>query len=356
MAIRICGGFNKMKRFLTLLTILLVAVAATGRMEAQLLQSTNKVGTTAAQFLKIGAGSRAIGMGGAYAAVGTDLYSVYWNPAGIATNPNSTQFTFNHAEWLADMKYDFAAASFRMEGMGVFTASVTSFSVPEEKVRTFENPEGDGRTWDASSLAIGVGFARALTDRFSVGMNVKYVSESVWNSTATGFAFDVGTLYRTPFNDLMIGASISNFGSTMSLDGRDVQFNTDPNNNLDSGPNNVPALYETDEFDLPLTFRIGLAMDVIKTRFIRITTAVDAAHPNDNTEYVNSGLELAYDETFMVRVGYKSLFKEDSEEGLTFGAGLNYNIAGNFKVQINYGYADFGRLEDVQFFDIGLVF
>lgn len=345
-----------MKRIFITLTAIVMTVMFTGRVDAQLFTTTNKVGTTAAQFLKIGAGARATGMGGAYAAVGNDLYSVYWNPAGIATNRNTTQFTFNHAEWLADMKYDFAAASFRLEGMGTFTASVTSFSVPEEKVRTFENPEGDGRTWDAGSIAIGVGFARELTDRFSVGINAKYISESIWNSSATGFAFDVGTLYRTPFNDLMIGASISNFGSTMSLDGRDIQFNDDPDGDLDSGPNNIPAEYDTDNFDLPLTFRIGLAMDVLKNRFIRVTAAVDATHPNDNTEYVNSGLELAYDETFFVRVGYKSLFKENSEEGLTFGGGINYHIAGGFKVQINYGYADYGRLEDVQFFDIGLVF
>jgi hypothetical protein len=71
-----------------------------------------------------------------------------------------------------------------------------------------------------------------LTDRFSIGFTAKFVQERIWNSTASGFAFDVGTLYRTPFNDLMIGASISNFGTSMKLDGRDIQFNSDPNENL----------------------------------------------------------------------------------------------------------------------------
>ena len=43
-----------------------------------------KVGTYDAQFLKIGIGARATGMGGAYAAVGDDPTSVFWNAAGIA--------------------------------------------------------------------------------------------------------------------------------------------------------------------------------------------------------------------------------------------------------------------------------
>ncbi len=324
--------------------------------EAQLFRSTSKVGTTAGQFLKIGAGARAIAMGGAYAGFGTDIYSLYWNPAGIATSPNASEVTFNHANWLADMSYDFAGVATKIEGLGTISGTITNFSVPEDKVRTFENPEGDGRVWDASSLAIGLGYARQLTDRFSIGFNFKYIRESIWNTSASGFAIDVGTLYRTPFNDLMIGAAITNFGSKMQLDGRDILFNDDPNDNPDTGPNNIPAKYRMNDFDLPLTFRIGLAMDVVRERFIRITAAVDANHPNDNTEYVNSGLEFAYDEMIFFRVGYKSLFLDNSEQGLTLGGGLKYKFNDNLGVYINYGYADYGRLENVQFFDLGLIF
>ena len=56
---------------------------------------------------------------------------------------------------------------------------------PKEEVRTFDYPEGDGRTWDATSLVLGVGYARNLTDRFSIGFQFKYVQETIWNSTAT---------------------------------------------------------------------------------------------------------------------------------------------------------------------------
>jgi opacity protein-like surface antigen len=339
-------------KILTLILVLGVASVS----NAQLFRSTSKVGTTAGQFLKINPGARAVAMGGALTSIGSDIYSIYYNPAGIAEATTNAQITFNHANWLADMTYDFAAGAIRIEGLGTIFTSLTAFNVPDEKVRTFQNPEGDGRYWNAGALAIGVGYARQLTDRFSFGINAKYVHESIWNSSSAGFAMDIGMLYRTPFNDLKIGASITNYGSKMQLDGRDIQFNYDPNDDINSGPNNVPSKYSMGSFDLPMLFRIGLSMDVVRTRYIRLTTAVDAVHPNDNSEYINSGMEFAYDESFFVRAGYKQLFMNNKEGGLTFGAGIKYSLNDNFKIVLDYGYADYGRLKDVQFFDIGLLF
>ena len=349
------GGKKLMKKIIQIIAVTVI-LGLTTQVSAQLFNSTSKVGTTSAQFLKIGAGARAIGMGGAYSAIDGDIYSAYWNPAGIATMKGGSQATFNHASWLADITYDYAGLSINLEDMGVVFATLTTLQVPEEKVRTYDNPEGDGRVWDASSMAISVGYAKMLTDRFSIGFNVKYIRESIWNTSANGFALDVGTLYRTPFNDLKIAASISNFGSKMQLDGRDIQFNYDPNDNIDTGPNDIPAKYEMGSFDLPLVFRIGLSMDVINSRFFRTTAALDAVHPNDNTEYVNTGIEFAYDEMIFFRAGYKQLFMDNKEGGLTIGGGIKYGITNALKIFVNYGYADYGRLENVQFFDVGLIF
>ncbi|MCK5086906.1 MAG: PorV/PorQ family protein, partial [Melioribacteraceae bacterium] len=192
-------------------------------------------------------------------------------------------------------------------------------------------------------------------DRFSIGFSAKYIQERIWNSTASGFALDAGTYYRTPFNDLTIGAAILNFGTPMSLDGRDIQFNSDPNENLFTGPNNIPSQYNTDEFSIPMMFRVGIAMDVLDTRYTRISGSVDAVQPNDNSGYVNLGAEFAYDEIFFIRAGYKSLFMNNSEEGLTLGAGLKYKFTASFGIFINYAYEQFGRLKDVHFFDVGLL-
>jgi opacity protein-like surface antigen len=344
-----------MKKIFLLITLNVLLLSITN-LYAQLFRDITKVGTTAGQFLKIGPGARALGMGGTYAGISDDIYAVYYNPAGIAISKGNGQAAFSHTNWLADISYDFAAASINIESLGTMFFTITSLRVPEEKVRTFEYPEGDGQYWDASSVAFGIGYARSLTDRFSIGFHAKYIKESVWSSSASGFALDVGTYYITPFNDLIIGASISNFGTKMKLDGRDIQINYDPDNNVFTGPNNVPAKFQMDQYDLPLTFRIGFSMDVIKSRYIRVKTAFDATHPNDNVEYVNAGIEFAYDELLFIRGGYKSLFLTNSEQSFTLGAGINYEMTNGISIKFNYAYGDYGRLKNIQYFDVGLIF
>lgn len=343
------------KSFILLILITTVVITQTN-VYAQIFRDISKVGTTAGQFLKIAPSARALGMGGTYVGVSDDIYGAYYNPAGLAINKGNGQVAFNHSEWLADVNYDYAAASLNIESFGSLSFSVTSLRVPEDKVRTFEFPEGNGQYWDAGSVSFALGYAKSLTDRFSIGFQAKYIQESIWNSSASGFALDIGTYYITPFNDLVIGASISNFGTKMKLDGRDIQLNDDPDGSINTGPNNIPAKYEMDSYDLPLTFRIGFSMDVINTRYFRIKTALDATHPNDNTEYVNAGVEFVYDELLYLRAGYKSLFLANSEQGLTLGFGLNYELSNGLNLRVNYAYADYGRLTNIQYFDVGIVF
>ena len=335
-----------------ILLILVVAVSTSSH--AQLFRSTSKVGTTAAQFLKIGVGARAIGMGSAQVAMQGDISAVYWNPAALSRMPFTSELTFNHVDWLADINYDFAAGVLHLEEFGTLGLSVISLSVPEDIVRTVDYPEGDGRTWDGSSLAIGLTYAKSLTDRFSIGFNAKFVRESVWSESASGFALDFGTLYNSEIPGLSLGASISNFGTRLKLSGRDLQFNNDPNSNEGSGPNQIPSEYTTESFDMPLSFRIGIAYELRVAEDFRATTAIDATHPNDNTEYVNSGIELAWREMLFARVGYKSLFLRDSEQGLTWGLGIHYALDNSTTLKLDYGFAEFGRLKNVQYFSLGV--
>jgi hypothetical protein len=324
--------------------------------DAQQTRSTTKVGTTVAQFLKIPAGARTIAMGSSGASLEGDVYSIYWNPSALARLKTPGEAAFNHAEWLADISYDFVAAGMSIEGLGTLGVSLTSLRVPEDIVRTEINPEGDGRRWDYSSFALGVSFARSLTDRFSIGFTAKYIREAIWNMSSQGIAFDVGTIYTTSFNDLKIGASISNFGTKLRLDGHDISFNNFPDGELGQGPQNIESIYKTESFDIPLNFRIGVSMDVVKMDNIRATAAIDATHPNDNVEYMNSGLEVAYDEMFFGRVGYKSLFNSESEEGLTWGVGLIFALSNSTGIKVDYAFADFGRLKNVQYVSVGVTF
>lgn len=338
----------------TALFFAMAAILGFSQSHAQLLRSTAKVGTTAGQFLKIGVGARALGMGSAQVAEVGDISSLYWNPAGLSRLEVNTELMFNHADWLADINYDVLGGVLGMGDWGTFGISIVSLRVPEELVRTVEFPEGDGRRWDASSLAMGVSYARNLTDRFSIGVTAKYVRESVWSESANGVALDIGTLYLSEIPGLTLGASISNFGSKMRLDGRDLYFNNYPEGTISSGPTNIPSAYRTLEYDLPLIFRIGVSYRTQLIEDVRLSAALDATHPNDNTEYVNSGVELGYRNILFGRVGYKSLFLRDSEQGFTWGLGFQYGIVGVATIKVDYGFADYGRLKNIQYLAFGL--
>jgi hypothetical protein len=313
---------------------------------AQDFRSTSRVGTTAAQFLKISAGARAVGMGGAYTALANDINAIYWNPAGLARIGGSGEATFNHAEWLAEIQYDFAAFSLNT-GLGSFGLHVISLRTPEEKVRTLASPLGTGQVWDASSFALGASYARMLTDRFAIGMTGKYIQESLFNETSRGMAFDLGVVYQTPFEKLSLGAAITNFGSKLRLDGRDIFFNEDPLPE-EGSVDQVASKFRTESYEIPLTLRFGLALEVMNNENMKIVVAADGSHPNDNTEHINSGVEVGMRNVLFVRGGYKALFQDNSEQGLTLGGGLRYDAVG-INVKLDYGWADFGRLDTVQF-------
>jgi opacity protein-like surface antigen len=316
-------------------------------------QNLVKTGTTAAPFLKIGSGARAISMGGAFTATADDISAMYWNPAGL-TNIKYNEAMFNHVDYIIDVNYDYAAAATNLSGLGSIGAFVTVLSMDEMAVRTVEQPEGTGEKFQAGALAAGISFARSLTDKFSIGFNAKYVREYIWHESAQAFAVDVGVLYKISiFNEFRLAASISNFGTKMQMEGRDI---TSLHGVGPGDENLINKDVKLNEYDLPLLFRVGVAADFIKTDDSRLTAAVDAIHPNDHTEYVNSGLEYSWKEIVFLRAGYNSLFELDTEQGLTLGAGVNYGVMGTVDIMIDYAYQDFGRLENVHYFSFGVRF
>lgn len=312
-----------------------------------------KTGTTAASFLKIGIGARAIGMGGAYTAVSDDISALYWNPAGLGF-ASYGEAVFNHIDWILDTRYDFAAATIVVDGLGTLGASFATMGVGDMYVTTTAMPEGTGERFTAGSTMFGVLFSKNLTDKFSIGFNVKYIREFVWNMSAQSIGVDLGTMYIAPlFNGLRIGASMANFGPKMRLEGRDnlVLVKTGA-----GGKNIINAAYELDSYDLPLIFRVGLATDLVREENNRLTLAVDAVHPNDNTEYINSGAEYNWGNIVSLRAGWKSAYEQGGEQGLTVGGGIQYTFSAPVEFLIDYAYQDFGRLKEVHYFSFGLRF
>lgn len=314
-----------------------------------------KVATTSAQFLKLGVGARAISMGGTYVADASDLSALYWNAAGLSQLQGSA-VQLAYTQYVNDIRYNYAAFGLNIGRGGTLAASVILLDSGDMEVRTEERPEGTGELFDVQDMALQLSYGRALTDRFSIGSTVKYIRESVWHSAASAFAVDFGVLFTTPFQPLKLGASISNFGPKMQMSGRDIIFSTDPDPANEGNVEVVNSEFLTDKFDLPLLFRIGLAWDAFSTADHRFRIVTDAAHPNDNSEYVNIGGEYTFRDLIAFRGGYRNLLEEDGEKGLTLGAGLNFRIDRSLRARFDYAYADFGRLEATHWFTVDLQF
>ena len=319
-------------------------------------QEVSKIGTTAAKVLSIPVGSRALGMGGAFVSVADDATALYWNPSGIA-RLDCNEFVFMHSNWLADIRFDFVGLAIPMGNLGTVGLSFTAMTMDEMDITTEYDPEGTGETFSAASFVAGLTFARNLTDNFSIGATVKYITENIWNSNATGLAIDVGTLFVTPFQGLKLGASISNFGQKMQIFGDDLLVQKDIDGSQAGNNESVNAYLATDKFDLPLTMRIGISKDIISTDFNRLVLAVDGLHPNDNTESVNVGGEYSTLRNIVsFRGGLKSLGMKDREEKFGIGIGFNYFMGGGRRIKIDYAYEQFVHLKNIHQFTVAVKF
>lgn len=319
------------------------------------LYSQTKVGSTAAPFLNIGIGPRAVSMGGGFSATANDVTALYWNPAGISrTEYNEAMFA--HTSWFADITFNWAGAKINLGGLGAVGLSVTYLDYGEMEVTTLREQDGTGEMFTAKDMAIALSYAYNLTDRFSIGGSVKYINQSIWNSSADAVAFDIGTLFYSEIFNMRIAATISNFGTDMRLSGKDLLVLYDVNPNIYGNNDQILANLRTDSYPLPLLFRVGVAMDLINTPLNKLTVGVDALHPNDNSESLNVGGEYVFNDFLSIRAGYKSLFLKNSEEGLTFGVGVKYDFYPGFGINFDYAYQDFGILKNTQHFSFSVRF
>lgn len=317
----------------------------------------SKVGTTAATFLEIGVGGAAQAMGGAYVSLARDASSLYWNPGGISVLKEN-QATLYHSEWLADTRFNFAGVVIPVESIGVLGLSFTALNMGDMAVRTIEMQEGTGEYFSAGDIAIGLSYARNLTDRFSIGITAKYIQQTIWHSSASAIAIDAGTIFKTDlFNGMVIGASISNFGPQLSMSGRDSRMFSRVDITKSGSNAQIPYVIDLDSWDLPLCIHLGVSTEAIKTENYHLLVAVDAVHPNDNYESLNVGTEFGYRDFLSVRAGYQSLFLTDAEGGLTLGIGLSSKMLfTDNEVKFDYAYRDFGRLSAVHSFSVSVAF
>ena len=330
--------------------------------------SQNNVATTSAAFLEIGPGARSLGMGSAFVSVADDASSLYWNPAGIV-NVSRPEVQTYYSPWLVETQFFYNTAVIPMAGFGNLGISFTAVTMDEMMVRTVQDPEPNkyGQKFDAGNISMGIAYAKKLTDRFSFGFQTKFIQESIWQMKAQGIAVDIGTLFITKKN-LRIGMSVSNFGGKMGMEGINTLVDIDVDENIYGNNDRIDGYLDAAKWPLPLMFRFGLSREFVLNPNMKYLVAVDAIHPNNNPEYLNVGVEYSAMDMVFLRLGqshtlYQQNFFEDgvkvhegSEQGLSVGMGIKYQIPRGPKLRIDYVYTEFGVFNDVQGYSISVSF
>lgn len=332
-----------MKKQLTFYILILLLCAGLGSSGSA--QENVKLAQTGFQFLSVVSDARAAALAGGMNSVDMRSSALFFNPASMGFMTGFMDVAFSKNNWIADISHNnFSAALNPNDGnYGAFGFSLQSVDYGDVLgTIVADNEQGyeDTGIINPSALAVGIGYARRINDRFSVGGQVRYVRQDLGESTivltispedtttervineAAPLAYDFGTLFKTGLKSLAFGMSVRNFSSQVE--------------------------YAEESFQLPLIFNLGISMDLMdlfnEGSNQSLLFSVNATHPRSHPEQLILGLEYAYLDALFLRGGYIS---GNDEEDFSFGFGVT-----QFGLQVDYAYAPFGIFDNVQRFTI----
>ena len=327
-----------MKRTIIILTAILLIVfliVTTG-----FASENQKLAQTGFQFLSVVSDARAAAMAEAMTSLQIGSGALFFNPAGMANMNHFIDLTASSNKWIADINHNtFSMAINPAKGKyGVFGFSLQVVDYGEfYGTRVDEVLDWvDTEVFELSALAIGTGYAKQLTDRFSVGGQVRWVkqdlgkseipiisisdtTQSTVNNRLSPLVFDFGTQFRTGFKSLVFGMSVRNFSKEIK--------------------------YVEEGFQLPLVFNLGISINLFDFWESALPNqslylSIDASHYRDYPEQVKFGVDYRVMKILSVRGGYRNCKERN---GFSFGIGVSY-----FGLSVDYSYTPFGVFDKVQ--------
>ncbi len=312
-----------------------------------------KLAQTGMKFLSVSLDARASALGEAFTSLHADASAMFYNPAGMSRITNYTSVSLGLTNYIADIKYMYGAVAFAPFNGEYGVLGINFESVDYGQLQAtirYDNEQGylDAGTFSPTAMAVGIGYAKAISEKFSVGGNIKYVRQSLGtaiigdaiqvgsNGLPSGrtadaktdvMAVDFGVLYKTGFKSLDFGMDVRNFSREVT--------------------------YIQDGFQLPLTFKIGISfnaadlMNVDKNMHSLLLT-LDASHPRDYPEQVGIGAEYTFMNLVSLRAGYQS---PNDEKGISAGIGLKHSFS-SFDFSFDYAYTSFGIFSQVNQFSV----
>lgn len=330
--------------------LIYIAVLCGVLLSPAMAQDNQKRAQTGFKFLNVATDPRAVGMGEAFTAIEGGASSMFFNPATMARMSGFAQAEVGQTNWIADIKHVYGAIAFAPSEGQYGVIGVTFQSVDYgEFLATVRDGSAQGYqdlgAFSPKALAVGVGYARALSDRFSIGGNVRYTMQDLGGSineiTPTNdktenkksvMAFDFGMYYKTGIKSLNFAVSVRNFSQELT--------------------------YVRESFQLPLIFRFGLSfnmMDLVTTSkdADKFVLSVDATHPRDFSEQINIGGEYVFMKMLSLRAGY--MFNND-DYGFCAGAGVHIASESVGSIGFDYSYTPFTEFGNVNRLAVSLSF
>jgi hypothetical protein len=359
------------------LTALVLAPAA-----AQTSQDNTGYGGTAGEFLLLGASARGAALGGAYAALATDISALYYNPGGVAqlTRPGLMVSTYSY---VAQTRYSWLGFAMPVGGGSrVLGVQGGSFGFSDQPVYTLDNPDGTGETYSVAETFFGATYAQNFSDRFSAGFTAKLISDKLGATSASAFALDFGTNFHAMIGDRPIRTAfvIANLGTNLKHDGSGLESGVTrepPLGTVDIPQEPQPARLKASQWGLPVLFRVGVSLDLVAQGQNRVTLLSEFSQPVNNKPGAGAGLELAMNNVgnsgFSLAARGSYTVQPDntldpgssagfttaqstssfSSDGLALGGGLSYG-KGNFKLGFDYAYRSLGPLGGTNFLSFSM--
>lgn len=266
--------------------------------------AANDGGRTAADFLQIGIGARAAGMGGAHSAASNDAGAAYWNPAGL-TSVSGGEVVLGHFSLYQDIKMEYGALAFKTSDRTSLAVSITYLGYGQIDGYDVAGVS-TGEQIAAYDWAGGLSFAYRLNQNLSLGATGKFVNQRLDDVSGSAFALDLGARYE--FEWFTVAGVVANFGTKMDFDGVSEQLPTSARLAVSAHPWG-PSLGTSLELDN--RFQGGAA--------------------------IKHGVEYCYDGQYFLRTGYNYLPQADHR---SFGQGMSFGVGARFgRAEVDYAFS-----------------
>lgn len=320
-------------------TLLLLAAALCfplGEATAQV----EKEGQAGFRFLENPVSAEAIGRGGVGVTMMRNASALFWNPAGIAWIDRGLDVGFHYTVGFADIDQMSAAVASNLGSLGVVGVSITRMDYGTFYLtRRADNAQGYEETGEFTpqAMALGLAYGRAMSDRFTFGVQLKMVHQDLGDAWIAPFLESGGAAepslksYSMTVPAVDVGASydFQAYGITFGAAIQNVSYE---------------VRYEEEQFPLPFNVRFSMTVDPIafmrsEMPYHNVTLGAETWKGRDFGTKMQFGAEYSFMDQFFVRAGYMGGY---SERGMTLGTGFHA-----FDLRFDYAFQQMGVLGNI---------